>query len=61
MTTDRATPQPARRKQPLLTTVFDLAQVVVDGLAKHAPDNDRDRVEYAVASVVLEEAWVNHR
>lgn len=61
MTANRALCQPALHEQPLLTTVFDFAQIAAAGLAKHAPDVDRDRVEFAVATVLLEEAWVSQR
>ena len=48
----------ATNQQALITTVFEAAERATNGLTHLVPDLDRDRTEYAVASVLLEEAWV---
>lgn len=48
----------ALSQQTLITAVFEASQVAVNGLTCLIPDLDRDRTEYALASVLLEEAWV---
>lgn len=45
-------------QQALITAVFDAAERATDSLTHLVPDIDRDRTEYAVASVLLDEAWV---
>ena len=50
-----------REKQALITAVFEAAERAANSLTHLVPDLDRDRTEYAVASVLLEEAWVNSR
>lgn len=44
--------------QSVITTVFEASNAAVDLVTHLIPDLDRDRTEYAVASVLLEEAWV---
>lgn len=48
-------------QQTLITTVFEAAQRATNELTHLVPDLDRDRTEYALASVLLEEAWVSGR
>lgn len=48
-------------QQSLITTVFVASRAAVNGLTHLVPDLDRDRTEYALASVLLEEAWVSAR
>ena len=45
--------------QMVLSVIFDASTLAVGSLAVHVPD--RDRCEYALASVLLEEAWVAQR
>lgn len=47
--------------QMVLSVIFDASTLAVGSLAVHVPDLDRDRCEYALASVLLEEAWVAQR
>ena len=49
------------RSQALTRAVFEASLRAVDSLAGHLPQIDRDRAEYAVASVLFEEAWVSAR
>ena len=51
----------ATSQQPLITAVFEVAERATDSLTHLVPDLDRDRTEYAVASTLLEEAWVAQR
>ncbi|EKA60993.1 hypothetical protein B277_09627 [Janibacter hoylei PVAS-1] len=44
--------------QAVITSAFAVAEVAVEHLVRVSPTLDRDRVEYVVASVLLEEAWV---
>lgn len=48
----------ALSQQSLIAAVFEASNAAVDRLAHLVPDLDRDRAEYAIASVLLEEAWV---
>lgn len=48
-------------RQALICAVFDASVLAVGGLASLVPGVDRDRTEYAVASVLLEEAWISGR
>lgn len=48
-------------RQALICAVFDASVLAVDGVACLVPEVDRDRSEYAVASVLLEEAWLSER
>ena len=48
-------------QQSLTTAVFEAAEHATKHLARFIPDLDRDRAEYAVATVLLEEAWVSGR
>ena len=43
------------------TAVFEAAERATDSLTHLVPDLDRDRAENALASVLLEEAWVSSR
>lgn len=45
-------------QQAVITSAFAVAEVAVEHLVRVSPTLDRDRVEYVVASVLLEEAWV---
>jgi len=56
MTNDATTSQ-----QPLISAVFEVAERATNDLTHLIPDLDRDRAEYAVASVLLGEAWVAQR
>lgn len=49
----------ATNQQSLISTVFESAAKATENLAHLVPDVDRDRCEYAVASALLEEAWVS--
>lgn len=49
----------APSQQSLITAVFEASNAALDSFTQHLPDLDRDRMEYAVASVLLEEAWVS--
>ncbi len=51
----------ATKQQTLISTVFEAAERATDSLTHLLPDLDRDRCEYAVGSVLLEEAWVSGR
>ncbi|WP_197078984.1 hypothetical protein [Dermacoccus sp. PE3] len=51
----------ATNQQALITAVFEVAERATDSITHLVPDLDRDRVEYAVVSVLLEEAWVAQR
>ncbi|MFJ4759328.1 hypothetical protein ACIP1V_00705 [Kocuria marina] len=48
----------ATDQQTLISAVFEAAQRATQELTHLAPDLDRDRTEYAVASTLVEEAWV---
>ena len=45
--------------QQTTTAVFEAAERATDSLTHLVPDLDRDSTEYALASVLLEEAWVS--
>lgn len=47
--------------QQIITAVFEAAERATDSLTHLVPDLDRDRAEYAIASVLLEESWVANR
>lgn len=57
----RPTGNAAACQQPLIERTFDAARTAAEHLAEFAPALNRDRTEYAVASVLLEEAWVSAR
>ena len=48
-------------QQSLINSVFEAAERTTNDLTHLVPDLDRDRTEYAVASTLLEEAWVAQR
>ena len=45
--------------QTLISAVFEAAERATNDLTHLVSDLDRDRCEYAVASVLLGEAWVS--
>ena len=45
-------------QQAVITRAFAVAEVAAGHLVRDSQRLDRDRVEYVVASVLLEEAWV---
>lgn len=47
--------------QAVITKAFAVAEVAAEHLVRVSPILDRDRVEYVVASALLEEAWVGAR
>lgn len=47
--------------QTLISAVFEAAERATQDLTHLVPDLDRDRAEYALVSVLLEEAWVAQR
>ena len=51
----------ATNQQALITAVFEAAERAIQDLTHLVPDLDRDHCEYALASVLLEEAWVTKR
>lgn len=51
----------ATKQQTLISTVFEAAERATQDLTHLIPDLDRDRTEYAVASTLMEEAWVAKR
>lgn len=51
----------ATNQQSLISAVFKAAERATNDLTRLVPDLDRDRAEYALASVLLEEAWVAQR
>lgn len=51
----------ATNQQTLISAVFGAAERVTQDLTHLVPDLDRDRCEYALASVLLEEARVAKR
>lgn len=51
----------ATSQQHLITAVFEAAERTTRDLTHLVPDLDRDRAEYAVASALLEKAWVSSR
>lgn len=59
--TSPAVPPTNASKQALIERVFAVGETAAERLAQIVPAIDRDRVEYAVAGVLLEEAWVSVR
>ncbi len=51
----------ALSQQSLISAVFEATTLALDSITHLVPDLDRDRAEYALASVLLEEAWVSER
>ena len=51
----------ALSQQSLISAVFEASNAALDRLTHLVPDIDRDRSEYAVVSVLLEEAWIAQR
>lgn len=51
----------ATNQQSLISAVFEAAERTTQDITQRIPDLDRDRCEYALASVLLEEAWIAHR
>ena len=51
----------ATNQQSLISAVFEAAERATDSLTHLVPDIDRDRCEYALATLLLEEAWVAGR
>ena len=51
----------ALSQQSLISAAFDASNAALDSFTHLVPDLDRDRAEYALASVLLEEAWVSSR
>ena len=51
----------ATNQQSLISAVFEAGERTTQDLTKHIPDLDRDRCEYALASLLLAEAWVSGR
>ena len=51
----------ATNQQTLISAVFDAAERATNDLTHLVPDLDRDRCEYAIASVLLKKAWVAKR
>lgn len=45
-------------QQAVITRAFAVAEVAAGHLVRDSQRLDRDRVEYVVASALLEEAWV---
>lgn len=48
-------------QQSVISAAFEASNAALDSFTHHLPDLDRDRMEYALASVLLEEAWVTER
>ena len=46
-------------QQSLISAVFEAAEQATNDLTHLVPSLARDRTEYAVASVLLAEAWVS--
>ena len=51
----------ATNQQTLISAVFDAAERATNDLTHLVPYLDRDRCEYALPSVLLEEGWVAKR
>lgn len=51
----------ATSQQPVITAVFEAAERATTSVAHLVPEIDLDRTAYAVANVLLEEAWVSSR
>lgn len=48
-------------QQALICAVFNASRLAAETLSHLVPDLDGNRAEYAVASTLLEEAWVSAR
>lgn len=48
-------------QQALIERALEVGRVAAERLGQIVPALDRDRVEYTVASVIVEEAWVGAR
>lgn len=48
-------------QQTLITAVFEASDAALDRLTHLRPEIDRDRCEYGLATLLLEEAWVAER
>lgn len=48
-------------QQAVITAAFEASNTALDTLTQLVPEIDRDRAVYALASVLLEEAWVAGR
>lgn len=48
-------------QQALIERAFKVGLVATESLAQIVPALDRDRTEYAVATALLEEAWISVR
>ena len=44
--------------QTLITAIFEASNAALDTITQLVPELDRDRAEYALASLLFEEAWV---
>lgn len=51
----------ALSQQSLITAVFEASNAALDSFTQLVPEIDRDQVEYALATLLLEEAWVAGR
>lgn len=51
----------ALSQRSLIAAVFEASNTALDRLIQLVPEVDRDRAEYAVATLLLEEAWVSSR
>ena len=51
----------ALSQQSLITAVFEASNAALATITQLVPDIDRDRTEFALASVLLEEVWVAGR
>ncbi|SEA50581.1 hypothetical protein SAMN02910418_01748 [Bowdeniella nasicola] len=51
----------ATNQQSLISPVFEVAERATNDLTPLVSDLNRDRTEYALASVLLEEAWISSR
>ncbi|MCA0323614.1 MAG: hypothetical protein LCH60_13830 [Actinobacteria bacterium] len=51
----------ALSQQSLITAVFEASNAALDSFTQLMPDIDRDRCEYGLATLLLEEAWVAER
>jgi hypothetical protein len=45
-------------QQYLIAAVFEASNAALDLFTQLVPELDRDRAEYALATLLLEEAWV---
>ena len=48
-------------RRALITAVFEASNAALDSFTQLVPEIDRDQVEYALATLLLEEAWVAER